>query len=291
MGGRTRSRTALGCVISVVLAQGCLRKTPLPPTRGYGEPYKGTGETIFVKDSRTDWDITEGQSKKLTSAQALEASGDPEYERRRQLMKAHNENLYRVGKQHRSTAKKMIIGGIVMIAAGSIGGTLLAQSFKETTLTPATADTPEMRTIGPSGASAGFSLLGSAVGTLGIVAIAYAVYGSMQKPPYYEWRVPTSMDRPSYIRQQIEPYNEKLTPANPIPKKRPGGVPDLGGSRPKPGQMGTGAGGTPPPTGGPPTKNPPTGGSPKKNPPPPPIPTKPPSGGKKSKKPFKGFGR
>jgi len=118
----------------MVLAQGCLRQPPRPPQYGYGAPYKGTGESIFVKDSRTDWDITEGKSKKLTSAQALEASGDPEYERRRQLMKAHNENLYRVGKQHRSTAKKLIIGSIVLMGVSMVGGTLLAQSLKSETL-------------------------------------------------------------------------------------------------------------------------------------------------------------
>jgi hypothetical protein len=229
MGGRTRLVIAIVVAFSV-FATGCLRTTPLPPTRGYGAPYKGTGETIFVKDSRTDWDISEGE-RKLTSEQALEASGDEEYETRRQIMKAHNDALYRTGKKHRRDAKKMIYASLAMIAVGWIGGTIMAYATKSETVVPATAMMPATRTVEPSSTSNLFSAVGVLMVITGSVGIGYGFYGAIKPPPYVEWHVPRAMDRPAYIRQQVEPYNEKLTPANPIPSKRPSG-PTLPGRPP-----------------------------------------------------------
>ena len=65
MGGGDLRRGVALCAL-VALAPGCLLKigppSP-PPTRGYGEPYQGTGKPIYVKDSRTDWDVAEGGEK------------------------------------------------------------------------------------------------------------------------------------------------------------------------------------------------------------------------------------
>lgn len=204
----------------------------MPPTAGYGAPYRGTGETIFVKDSRTDWTISEG-GRPITGEQALEAAGDAEYERRRQALKAHNETLYRVGKQHRRTAKLMILSSVGLIAAGVIGGTILSHAFATETVTPATATDPEMRINEASGTSKLFSALGITMAVGGIVGVGYGFYGSLKRPPYIDWHIPVSMNRPAYIRQQVEPYNDKLTPANPIPAKRPVPGPSLPGRQPQ----------------------------------------------------------
>ncbi len=230
---------AAGPLIASLLLQGCLMKTPPPPTIGYGPPYKGTGESIFIKDSRTDWTISEG-NRPITPEQALEVSGDEEYETRRQIMKAHNEALHRAGKKHRRTAKILIFSGIGLIAAGWIGGTIMAFATKSETITAPTAMDPSMRVVEPSTTSNLFSLLGLLGVSAGVVGVGYGLYGSLLKPPYVQWRVPYEMNRPAYIRQQVEPYNEKLTPAHPIPTRRPD-APSLPGTRPAPGTR-------PPPT-------------------------------------------
>jgi hypothetical protein len=208
MGGRTRLGVAAILVISV-FATGCLPPIAMPPTRGYGAPYQGTGKAIFTKDSRTDWEIFEGEQK-ITSEQALEATGDQEYETRRQIAKAHNELLLREAKRNRKRAKMMMWGGVGAILFGIIATPILASALKSETLTPATAMEPEMRVTEPSGASVLVSLLGSVIGTGGIAGIAYGFYGGTRKPPYYEWHTPRALDRPAYVRQQTEPYNEKL---------------------------------------------------------------------------------
>jgi hypothetical protein len=245
-----RTLAAAGMFVSLLL-QGCLPKTPLPPSTGYGAPYKGTGETIFVKDSRTDWDISEGPHR-LTAEQALEASGDEEYEVRRQIMKAHNEHLYRAGRKHRRTARVMIYSSLVLIGVGLIGGTILAVATKSETITPATDMMPATKLVEPSATSNLASAVGTAMVVAGGVGVGYGLYGALIKPPYYAWRVPAPMNRPAYIRQQIEPYNDKLTPANPIPRTRPTG-PLLPGQRRPPGGMGA-----PPPRSSMPPPPPPT---------------------------------
>jgi hypothetical protein len=266
MGGRT---LVAGAMFVALVLEGCLPKTPPPPSYGYGAPYKGTGETIFVKDSRSDWDISEGKQP-LTAEHALEAAGDEEYETRRQIAKAHNEHLYRVGKQHRSTARVMIYSSLVLIGVGLIGGTLLAVATKSETITPATDMMPAVKVVEPSATSKLASTIGTAMGIAGGVGVSYGLYGAIIKPPYYAWRVPAPMNRPAYIRQQVEPYNDRLTPANPIPRTRPTG-PMLPGQRPgvRPRPM---PGGQRPPAS--------TGAPPPHSPPPPPTHRKRPRGGR-----------
>src|SRR4051794_34235488 len=121
-----RPGVAVGLALTGITAQtGCFRPSPMPPTLGYGAPYQGTGEGIYVKDSRTDWDLTEGQHK-ITSEQGLEASGDPEYEARRQIAKDYNQRLYVEAGVHHVRAKHLMEASGVAIVIGYIAGFVVA---------------------------------------------------------------------------------------------------------------------------------------------------------------------
>jgi len=98
------------------MGSACITSVPPPPTVGYGAPYHGTGEGIYVKDSRNDWDITEGHHK-ISSEQALEATGDTEYETRRQIAKSYNSELGREGLAHKDRGNLMIRGSIIATIA------------------------------------------------------------------------------------------------------------------------------------------------------------------------------
>lgn len=197
-------------LLATLVATGCLGPMPKPPTAGYGDPYQGTGETIFVKDSRTDWDIHEGATL-ISAEHALEASGDPEYELRRQAMKAHNAMLYEEARAHRRRGYLMMGGGTALFVLGTVARYLV------------TADNS--------------SLLGAMVGNVlmygGAGGVAYGYYGARKRPPYVPWRIPSALDRPAYIRRFTEEYNDKLAerapqlkPARPEgPLRPPPGLP------------------------------------------------------------------
>jgi hypothetical protein len=178
---RTRAvATALAIVASVGV--GCIPPPPPPPTAGYGPPYRGTGEGIYVEDRGSRWEVTEGQHP-LTSEQALEASGDAEYEARRQVAKDYNVRLYREALAHRKLGTVMIAGG----AAAAAAGIVLARQTETTA-----------------------STIGDVVALTGLVVMLYGYYGGKRPPPYHAWRTPEVLDRPAYVRQQTEPYNEKI---------------------------------------------------------------------------------
>ena len=201
--------------MSIVRAGGCLAiagcfpAVPLPPTAGYGVPYKGTGEGVYVKDSRGDWDITEGHHK-ITSEQALEAAGDAEYEARRQIAKAYNDQLYREGNAHHTKAVHLMEASGVAIVVGYIALGLIAPHLQNEQLTPAGAGMPEMRSYTSGLATDAFATVGGLLITGGIVGIPYAYWGGRKPPPYHVWRTPGPLNRPAYVRQQTEPYNEKI---------------------------------------------------------------------------------
>jgi hypothetical protein len=199
----------MGTAALLLIVQACMKPIPPPPTAGYGAPYQGTGQPIYVKDSRTDWTITEG-GQHITSEQALEASGDQEYEARRQIMKDYNVQLYREGLAHQTRGRLMMIAGAAVSVFGYIGFRILARDAVETMTMPATDTTPEMRTTTPTGGAAGYALLGSASIYVGIAILAYGVLGGSRPPPYQEWHTPPALDRPAYVRQQAESYNEKV---------------------------------------------------------------------------------
>jgi hypothetical protein len=222
----------------MALGASCIGTPPPPPTLGYGTPYRGTGEGVYVKDSRTDWDITEGHHK-ITSEQALEASGDPEYEARRQIAKDYNVQLYREGMEHRTRGHHMMEAGGVMAVVGLIVQFVVAPKLQKETITPAMDGMPETRTY-TTGFAAGATVnLGFGLFALGVAGVTYGYLGGRRTPPYHVWRTPGPLDRPAYVRQQTEPYNEKIgAPSIPdedgqqLPGKGPGKGPGL---RPPPG--------------------------------------------------------
>jgi hypothetical protein len=213
-------------LLPLLLAFGCIRlpATSSPPMAGYGDPYKGSGKPIYVKDSRDDWDITEGPGK-ISSEKALEASGDPEYEARRQLAKAHNDKLYGEGKRRRSRGKTYAHVGLGMLIAGIVVAALVPNLVASETITPASNAMPEIRESGPSGASKGAAYGGVAFAALGAAILGYGYIGGRKQPPYHVWRTPPALDRPAYIREKTEALNEKLG-APPV-EDQPGGVDDL----------------------------------------------------------------
>src|SRR3978361_748933 len=93
-------------VISTVIA-GCISTVTPPPTAGYGTPYKGKGQPILVSDAPTGWAVKEGGTV-ITSEQALEATGDPEYEARRQIAKHYNHRRCDQGRAHSAKATTIV---------------------------------------------------------------------------------------------------------------------------------------------------------------------------------------
>ncbi|MFT3692626.1 MAG: hypothetical protein QM831_05765 [Kofleriaceae bacterium] len=194
--------------MAVCLA-GCIGETRPPPTVGFGEPYHGTGQGLYVKDSRGDWAIYEG-AQPITSEQALEASGDAEYEARRQIARDYNVKLYREGLAHRTVGYAWISAGVVGCVAGIVLGLIVPKHLQEETTTPATATSPEMRVTTSGTAATLTANLGLALFIGGIAGMAYGSYGINKVPPYVEWHTPPALNRPAYVRQHTEPYNEKV---------------------------------------------------------------------------------
>lgn len=180
----------------------CIAEMPPPPTTGYGAPYHGTGEPIFVKDSRNDWAITEG-SHSVSSEQALEATGDKEYETRRQEMKRYNDKLYSEAKWHRRWGHTWMFLGFAAV----VGGVALAYAH------PTTMD---------STLSAEYTYGGYGTALLGTIIYYYARARGGVLPPYVDWHTPGPLNRPAYVRQLTEPYNvaHGVKPA----AEQPGGV-------------------------------------------------------------------
>src|SRR4051812_22682391 len=175
-------------VVALAMVSACIKAMPPAPTAGYGAPYHGTGARIEVKDSRTDWDISEGNTK-ITSEQALEASGDKEYETRRQIMKAYNARLEVEGRAHRKRGNKMMYAGI----GGVVVGFLLAgiaPSLRGETDTAASTMGPEMRQHDAGIVSLAVSGVGYLLIFGGAGAITYGYLGGKRTPPYYRWHTP-----------------------------------------------------------------------------------------------------
>jgi hypothetical protein len=87
---------------------------------------------------------------------------------------------------------------------------VLANSTLDTTTVPATDMMPEMRTTVAGGTSKGFVLLGNVSLIAGLVGLGYGWYGGSRPPPYHHWRTPDALNRPAYVRQHTEEYNDKL---------------------------------------------------------------------------------
>jgi hypothetical protein len=220
-------------VIAVALLAtqtGCLPALLTPPTAGYGAPYEGNGTPIYIKDSRTDWTITEG-GKPITSEQALELTKDQEYETRRQIAKEHNEKLYAEGQSHRTRRTMLMVAGASIAIAGFIVAAVLPAILRTTTTMQPTASDPEMRTVAPGAASYGALAGGAIAGTIGVGVLGYGMFGGRSDPPYEPWHTPSALNRPAYVREKTEAYNEKIG-APPV-DAQPGSVESI---PPAPGQ-------------------------------------------------------
>lgn len=227
-----RNSSSLAAGVLAVLLAGCFKPVPPPPVLGYGDPYRGNGQTIFVKDSRDDWDITEG-AQKISAEQALEASGDVEYEQRRQQMKAYNAQLEREGKRNRRRGTIMTAAGIGAIVLGMIVSYAIAPNMTSDSRTAATATAPEMLETGNKGSGyTGMYFLGGAMLYGGGAAAVYALIFARKDPPYRAWRVPDALNRPAYIRRATEDYNAKLEKA--APRSAPSEARPPGELRPPP---------------------------------------------------------
>lgn len=178
-------------VLVLVTTGGCIEAAMPPPMAGYGAPYRGTGEPIVVEDGREAWTMTEG-SHALTSEQALEAVGDREYEVRRQIARDHNVRLYREGQAHRTRGNLMTGVGLGVMIVGVVLARLVAPQN-----------------------------LGVGVVLGGLVVSTYGYYGGKRPPPYVPWQTPAALNRPAYVRQQTETYNEQLLGAHRGPAMPP----------------------------------------------------------------------
>ena len=213
------------CVICVVLVvttgAGCIPETMRAPTAGYGDPYKGDGKPIYVKDSRTDWTIAQG-GKPITSEHALEVTNDAEYLARREIAKEHNDKLYEDGKSHATRGRifEFTGGGILLagLAIGLAGPTLLRDSSSGN----ASATAPESHELKGGAASNGALLGGIVLALVGAGLIYYGYRGGSEPPPYIVWHTPGPLNRPAYVREKTEAYNEKV--GAPAVEDQPGSV-------------------------------------------------------------------
>jgi hypothetical protein len=199
------------CVIT-----GCITSVTPAPTAGYGAPYHGNGQRILVGDSTAGWDVKEGGTK-ITSEQALEATGDSEYEARRQIARHYNERLFDQGRAHARNGTIMVVIGVAAAVAGVVLSSVLANSLRSETVTPATADMPEMRSYD----SGSLKIEGAGLAIGGVVIAGLGYYLGIRSPPYHEWKTPAELDRPAYVRQLTEPYNEKMPEDKKTDKPKP----------------------------------------------------------------------
>jgi hypothetical protein len=202
---RPRRNAGIGTGLISLLIAGCISNVSPPPTAGYGTPYKGNGQPILVADSTAGWEAKEG-SAVITSEQALEATADPEYEARRQIAKHYNERLYDQGRAHSRNGTIMVVAGVAAALAGVVLSSVLANSLRSETTTPATADMAETRMYD----TGSLKIEGAGLVIGGVLVAGLGYYLGVRPPPYHEWKTPPELDRPAYVRQLTEPYNEKL---------------------------------------------------------------------------------
>lgn len=196
--------------VSLIATLGaCITSVQPPPTAGYGAPYRGTGQGIYVLDSQGTIAIVEGRER-ISSEQALEASGDAEYEARRQIARDYNTRLYREALAHQELGNNLIRGGVASLAIGLVLALVVAPKLQTETLTPAMTGMPEQRTYTSGAAVTLAANAGLALALVGIVGVGYGYFGGKDPPPYHDWHTPPSLDRPAYVRQQAEPYNQLL---------------------------------------------------------------------------------
>lgn len=192
-------------------ATGCA--TADPPLDGYGPRYQGTGEVIFVKDSRNDWDVSEG-NKPITADQALQAANDVPYEERRRELKEYNALLKQEADRNQliawtlgsASAVSALVGvGIALVVSPLVTDKTQVQAPSETTA-EIVKSTPNAASLASDGTAIALMLGGTA-------GFLYAIYGGSIEPPYVPWTIPDEMNRPAYVRRPVEAYNAKIAPS------------------------------------------------------------------------------
>ncbi|GEM_PF-2610497 len=206
-------------LVALGLLSACITSVQSPPTTGYGTPYRGTGQGIYVLDTPGNLEIVEGRER-INSERALEATSDAEYEARRQIARDYNTRLYREALAHKDLGNNMVRGGVAGVAIGLVLSLVVAPKLQTETVTPAMAGAPEQRAYTSGAAVALAANLGLVLAIAGVVGVGYGYYGGKNPPPYHEWQTPPSLNRPAYVRQQTEPYNQKIH----APLVNPGGA-------------------------------------------------------------------
>lgn len=216
---------AAGPALALALALvGCLPAVRPVPTLGYGEPYKGDGKAVYVKDSRNDWAV-EQSGKHITSEQALEIASDQEYLARREIAKEYNKKLFAEAESRHTKGTVMMGTGAVAILGGVASAVFLPSLLRESNSTPASATEPETREK-KAGALSSTALIGGiALVVIGAGVIYFGFKGGRAEPPYHVWKTPKALDRPAYVRQQTEAYNEKIGAT--VVAEQPGAVDNL----------------------------------------------------------------
>lgn len=154
-------------------------------------------------------EIVEGRER-ISSEQALEATRDAEYEARRQIARDYNTRLYREALAHKDLGNNMVRGGVAGTAIGLVLSLVVAPKLQTETITPAMTGAPEQRSYTSGVAVTLTANLGLVLAIVGAVGVGYGYFGGNNPPPYQEWQTPPSLNRPAYVRQQTEPYNQKV---------------------------------------------------------------------------------
>jgi hypothetical protein len=216
-----RSFAMLSLPLVAVLGTGCLPAIPAPPTKGYAEPYRGNGKPVYVKDSRDEFKISQSNAE-ITSEQALEITDDKEYETRRQIAKEYNKRLFAEGEDRHSTGKILMGTGTGVMLVGIAAALLGPNILRDQSTVPASATAPETREDKAGGAATASLIGGIALAVIGVGVIYYGYSGAKEPPPYFQWHTPDALNRPAYVRQMTEPYNEKI--GAPAVAEQPGSV-------------------------------------------------------------------
>ncbi len=196
--------------VAISLLSACITSVQPPPMTGYGAPYRGTGQGIYVVEQQPGaFEIVEGRER-ISPEQALEATDDAEYEARRAIARDYNTRIYREALAHQDLGNTMIRGGLAGIVIGTVLSYVVAPRLQTETITPASNGMPEQRSYTSGAAVTLTANLGLALALVGIVGVGYGYFGGRVPPPYHAWQTPRSLDRPAYLRQQTEPYNQRI---------------------------------------------------------------------------------
>jgi len=195
--------------VALCLLSACITSVQSPPTTGYDAPYRGNGQGIYVLETQGSLEIVEGRER-ISSEQALEATSDAEYEARRQIARDYNTRLYREALAHKDLGNNMVRGGVAGTALGLVLSLVVAPKLQTETITPAMTGAPEQRSYTSGVAVTLTANLGLVLAIVGAVGVGYGYFGGNNPPPYHEWQTPPSLNRPAYVRQQTEPYNQKV---------------------------------------------------------------------------------